>query len=66
MTALIVGNAVGNDLFRERTHRASPPIVLRPKRCACGRQAYAKQLKQYGKCIACVRAAIAAPAEDAA
>lgn len=40
--------------FRERTN-AMPPIVLRPKRCACGKATTAKQLTQHGKCVACAR-----------
>lgn len=51
-----IGNAASNDRYRERTN-ASPPIVLRPKRCACGKAAFAKQLKQYGMCGSCVKAA---------
>ncbi|RFP32438.1 hypothetical protein [Duganella sp. BJB476] len=32
---------------------ASAPPVLIPKRCACGNRAFAKQLAQHGKCVAC-------------
>jgi hypothetical protein len=31
----------------------SAPPVLIPKRCACGKTAFAKQLEQHGKCVAC-------------
>lgn len=31
----------------------SAPPVLIPKRCACGKSAFAKQLAQHGKCEAC-------------
>jgi hypothetical protein len=33
---------------------------LTRKRCACGKQATAKQLIQYGVCPACIKAATAA------
>lgn len=46
--------------FVERHHRAvcreSAPVSLIPKRCACGKACSAKQLVQYGCCVACVRA----------
>jgi hypothetical protein len=32
---------------------ASAPPVLIPKRCECGKAAFAKQLAQHGKCVAC-------------
>ena len=31
----------------------SAPVSLLPKRCVCGKPAFAKQLAQYGVCIAC-------------
>ena len=41
----------------ERLHRAIHPETttgaMLPKRCACGKPAHAKQLAQYGVCIAC-------------
>ena len=61
---LIVGHANRIDGYRART-AAYKPVVLKPKRCACGKVAFAKQLTQYGKCVACMReeaAAIAAAA----
>lgn len=50
------------DLARtERLHRAigteTAPVTLQPKRCVCGKLAFAKQLVQYGVCIACQLAA---------
>jgi len=54
---------LASDLYRERT-AASPPVSLVRKRCACGKVVTAKQLVQYGKCGACVRAA--APVGEAA
>jgi hypothetical protein len=42
--------------FRATT-AATPPITLRRKRCACGVVVTAKQLTQFGGCVACVRAA---------
>ena len=47
---------VSSDLYRERT-AAEPPMTLRRKRCGCGKAVTAKQLMQYGACIACVRTA---------
>lgn len=46
------------DLARaERQHLAlrneKPGPVLESKRCACGKKAFAKQLAQHGKCVAC-------------
>jgi hypothetical protein len=46
------------DLSRsERQHRAianeKPAPVLESKRCGCGKKAFAKQLAQHGKCVAC-------------
>ena len=35
----------------------SAPVSLFPKRCVCGKPAFAKQLAQYGVCIACQLAA---------
>jgi hypothetical protein len=51
--------------FRDRTAAGSAPIVLRRKKCACGKEVTAKQLVQYGKCVICVRAAAAAAKEAA-
>lgn len=50
-----VSNANSIAAFRARTN-AMPPIVLQPKRCACGKASTAKQLHQYGVCVACVKA----------
>lgn len=36
--------------------REKPPVSLIRKRCACGKACHAKQLVQYGRCVACVRA----------
>ena len=50
------------DLSRtERMHLSiqadnKPPVSLAPKRCACGKPAFAKQLVQFGKCVACALA----------
>lgn len=47
--------------FTTRQHlaikREKTAGICIPKRCACGKACSAKQLVQYGKCIACVRAA---------
>lgn len=58
---MLIGHGATNDKFRERT-AASPPLVLRPKRCGCGKATTSKQLAQYGKCVACARL----PAKEAA
>lgn len=47
---------VSSDLYREQT-ATERPITLRRRRCACGKCLTAKQLVQYGTCVACVRAA---------
>lgn len=49
---MIIGFTTTIDAYRARTF-ASPPIVLRKQKCACGKQANAKQLAQYGRCITC-------------
>ena len=41
----------------------SAPVSLFPKRCVCGKPAFAKQLAQYGVCIACQLAARVASLE---
>ena len=46
------------DLSRaERHHQTilteTPPVSLVAKRCACGKAAFARQLAQHGKCVAC-------------
>jgi hypothetical protein len=46
-------------LYRAQT-AANVPVTLRRKRCACNKVVTAKQLKQYGACDECVRAAAAA------
>ena len=56
------------DLARtERLHRAinaeTTPVSLLPKRCVCGKPAFAKQRHQYGVCIACQLAARVASLE---
>lgn len=49
------------DLARvERQHLANkkgPVFSLIRKRCACGKVSTARQLRQYGRCVACVRSA---------
>lgn len=50
-----VGSRIGSDMFSERTRASKPGPVLRPKKCACGKNVFAKQLAQYGKCVHCVR-----------
>lgn len=55
---MLIGYTTTIDKFRERT-AASPPYVLRRQKCACGKEATAKQLTQYGKCVRCVAAAAA-------
>jgi hypothetical protein len=62
---MLIGHGATNDKFRERT-AASPPLVLRPKRCACGKATTSKQLAQYRQCVACVRAAAASAKVEAA
>ena len=57
--SFLIGFASTNDKFRERT-AAMPPITLRRKRCACGKQVTAKQLEQYGRCASCDKLASAA------
>lgn len=57
------------DLSRaERQHRAianeKPGPVLESKRCACGKRAFAKQLAQHGKCVACQLADRVATLQD--
>jgi hypothetical protein len=42
----------GNAIDRFRAVKLTT-YVHRPKRCACGKTAHAKQLKQYGACNAC-------------
>lgn len=49
---------LSTDLYRERT-AASVEFSLRRKRCACNKIVTAKQLRQYGACTTCVRAAAA-------
>lgn len=49
------------DLARvERQHLANkkgPFYTLTRKRCSCGKATTARQLRQYGRCITCVRSA---------
>lgn len=49
------------DLARvERQHLANnkgPVYSLIRKRCACGKVSTARQLRQYGRCVTCVRSA---------
>ncbi|WP_176461095.1 hypothetical protein [Janthinobacterium sp. PC23-8] len=49
------------DLARvERQHldnNKAPVFSLIRKRCACGKASTARQLRQYGRCITCVRSA---------
>jgi len=52
---MIIGYTTTIDAYRARTF-ASPPIVLRKRKCACGKQVNAKQLAQYGACVGCYRA----------
>lgn len=53
------------DLDRvERQHLANkkgPVFSLIRKRCACGKVSTARQLRQYGRCIACERKSITPP-----
>jgi hypothetical protein len=46
-------------LYRAQT-AVLVPITLIRKRCSCGKVVTAKQLRQYGACNPCVRAAAAA------
>lgn len=50
--------------YTERKHRAiqaeAPPMVLRPKLCACGAPTTARQLAQHEKCANCVLAVVVA------
>lgn len=52
-------------LYRANTH-ASPPIVLRRKRCSCGKVVTAKQLLQQGGCNACAKSRPSRPLKEAA
>jgi hypothetical protein len=61
---MLIGYASTIEKFRERT-AASVAYVHRKQKCACGKEAPAKQLTQYGKCVACVRLAAAAIPEAA-
>ena len=38
-------------------NQAAPAYSLIRKRCACGKVSTARQLRQYGRCITCVRSA---------
>lgn len=49
-----VADPASTALYRANTH-AHPPIVLRRKRCACGKVVTAKQLAQQGGCDVCAR-----------
>lgn len=53
------------DLARvERQHLANkkgPVFSLIRKRCACGKVSTARQLRQYGRCIACERKSKTSP-----
>lgn len=53
----VVGSRIGAEMFSARTRASKPGPVLKPKKCACGKNVFAKQLTQYGKCPRCVRAA---------
>jgi hypothetical protein len=46
--------------FRRTTLAHGVPVSLVPKRCACGRRVFAKQLVQYGACETCVKSRIRA------
>lgn len=62
-----VGSRIGSDMFSARTRASKPEPVLRPMKCVCGKNAFAKQLAQYGKCVQCARAAqarVTAPNEN--
>lgn len=50
---------LASDLYRERT-AAMQPVSLRRKKCACSKVVTAKQLRQYGMCDPCARAAVIA------
>lgn len=48
----------------ERQHLANnkgPAFSLIRKRCACGKASTARQLRQYGRCIACERKSTTPP-----
>lgn len=53
------------DLARvERQHLANkkgPFYTLTRKRCACGKATTVRQLRQYGRCIACERKSTTSP-----
>ena len=56
---MIIGYQSTIAAFRDRTAASSAPIVLRRKKCECGKVVTAKQLAQYGQCAPCAaRAAI--------
>lgn len=49
-----MGYVSTTDRYRERT-AAMRPSVRSKQKCACGKEAPAKQLHQYGKCVVCAR-----------
>ena len=52
---MIIGYTTTIDAYRARTF-ASPPIVLRKPKCACGKQVHSVvQMRRYGMCVACQR-----------
>lgn len=51
---------IANPAQITRQHLANkkgPFYTLTRKRCACGKATTARQLRQYGRCITCVRSA---------
>ncbi|WP_175444579.1 hypothetical protein [Janthinobacterium sp. HH104] len=38
-------------------NQSAPAFSLIRKRCACGKASTARQLRQYGRCVTCVRSA---------
>ena len=51
---MLMGYVSTTDKYRERT-AAMKPFVRSKQKCACGKEAHAKQLRQYGKCVTCAR-----------
>lgn len=53
---MIIGYTTTIDAYRART-AASPPLVLRKRKCACGKQVNSVQMNRHGKCVGCMREA---------
>ena len=58
---MLIGYVSTTDRFRDRTATMRPYVRIK-KKCSCGKEAHAKQLRQYGKCVTCARNAAAAGA----